>query len=432
MRRSNTVSAHEVLCVILGGGRGTRLFPLTKDRAKPAVPIGGKYRLIDIPISNCIHAGFDQIFVLTQYNSASLNRHIVQTYKFDAFSNGFVDILAAEQTYEYEGWYLGTADAVRRNLRHFRPLPHRYFLILSGDQLYRLDLRDFVERHKALQADVSIALKFVPPEPASELGIAVIDEESRIVQFVEKPPPHRLPPLAVPPTMVPPELAADHPWYLASMGIYIFNRPVLFELLTGTPFIDFGKEIIPYAVAHYRVFGYLFSGYWVDIGNIRSFYEANIALTGPDPPFSFFDPERPIYTRHRHLPPSRVLRSEVVDSLIAEGCVIEGARIRRSVIGIRSVIRENTELEAVLMMGADFYESPAEAEAARRRGEPPVGVGPDAVIRQAIIDKNVRIGRGVRLVNTQGLQNADGNFYSIRDGIIVIPKNAVVPDGTVL
>ncbi|MCS7312776.1 MAG: glucose-1-phosphate adenylyltransferase [Acidobacteria bacterium] len=432
MKRPNAVSPHEVLCVILGGGRGTRLFPLTKDRAKPAVPIGGKYRLIDIPISNCIHAGLNQIFVLTQYNSASLNRHIAQTYKFDAFSSGFVDILAAEQTYEYEGWYLGTADAVRRNLRHFQPLPHRHFLILSGDQLYRLDLRDFVERHQALQADVSVALKFVPPELASELGIAVIDEESRIVQFAEKPPPERLPPLAVPATMVPPELATDHPWFLASMGIYIFNRPVLFELLTGTSFVDFGKEILPYAVAHYRVFGYLFSGYWVDIGNIRSFYEANIALTGLDPPFSFFDPERPIYTRQRHLPPSRVLRSEVVDSLIAEGCIIEGARIRRSVIGIRGVIREDTDLEAVLMMGADFYESPADAEAAQRRGEPPLGIGPDAVIRRAIIDKNVRIGRSVRLVNTQGLRNTDGNFYYIRDGIIVIPKNAVVPDGTVL
>ena len=216
------------------------------------------------------------------------------------------------------------------------------------------------------------------------------------------------------------------------MGIYLFNRSVLFEVLTGTTFIDFGKEIIPYAITHYRVFGYLFSGYWVDIGNIRSFYEANIALTGPNPPFSFFDPQRPIYTRHRFLPPSRVLQSEVLDSLIAEGCIIEGARIRNSVIGIRSVIRENTELEAVLMMGADFYESAADVESARRRGEPPVGVGPDAVIRRAIIDKNVRIGRGVRLVNAQGLRNADGSFYYIRDGIIVIPKNAVVPDGTVL
>jgi glucose-1-phosphate adenylyltransferase len=432
MRQTNAMNVQDVLCVILGGGRGTRLFPLTKDRAKPAVPIGGQYRLIDIPISNCIHAGLNQIFVLTQYNSASLNRHIAQTYRFDAFSNGFVDILAAEQTYEYEGWYLGTADAVRRNLRHFRPLPHRYFLILSGDQLYRFDLRDFIERHQAVQADVSIALKFVPPEQAPELGIAVIDEECCIIQFVEKPPPERLPPLAVPSSLIPPEWGSEHPWYLASMGIYIFNRPVLFEVLMGTNFIDFGKEIIPYAVHHYRVFGYLFSGYWVDIGNIRSFYEANIALTGPDPPFSFFDPQRPIYTHCRFLPPSRILRSEVVDSLIAEGCIIEGARIRNSVIGLRSVIRENVELEAVLLMGADFYESAADVESARRRGEPPVGIGPDTVIRHAIIDKNARIGRGVHLVNTQGLRNADGNFYYIRDGIIVIPKNAVVPDGTVL
>ncbi len=399
-------------------------------RSKPAVPLGGKYRLIDVPISNCLNSGINRIFVLTQYNSASLNRHINHTYRFSLFSRGFVDILAAEQTPRSSHWFQGTADAVRQNLHHFEDYPFRYALILSGDQLYQLDFRLFVAYHQQKGGDITIATTPVRAEEAPSLGIMQTDTEQRIRRFVEKPAPDQLPGLE---SDTGPSLRARGRVYLASMGIYLFNREVLFELLLQHPeLVDFGREVIPLAIERLSVYSYLFEGYWTDVGTIASFYEANLALTETLPAFNLYDAERPLYTHARMLPPTKLHGSRVHRSIIAEGCILENCDIEHAVIGIRSVIGSGTVIRDAIVMGADYYETVEERERNRQLERPNVGIGRNAHIERAIIDKNARIGDGVVIRNEAGLQKHDAEFYYIRDGIVIIPKNAVVPPGTVI
>jgi glucose-1-phosphate adenylyltransferase len=415
----------DVLAVILGGGRGSRLYPLTKMRAKPAVPIGGRYRLIDVPISNCLNSDIHKIYVLTQFLSASLHRHIFQTYKFGLFSGGFVDILAAEETARGMDWYQGTADAVRKQLPHFSNARVEDILILSGDHLYRMDYGEFIEFHRERRADVSIAAQPVALADAPRFGVIKTDEDGRITSFHEKPQADELDGLECVPD-------SDRPC-LASMGIYIFRPDVLREMLEGSDAEDFGRQIIPAAIESRRVYGYQFDGYWEDIGTIRSFYEANLAMTLPDPPFDFYDPQRPVYTRPRFLPPSRADGCHLDHTALAEGCIIEKADIRNSVIGLRSIIRADAHLTQTVMMGADFYETHERRGENRRLGVPDVGIGCGSRIEGAIIDKNARIGANVTIRSRKGeTEFVETEDYTIKDGIVVIPKNSVIPEGTII
>jgi len=418
------------LAVIMGGGQGTRLFPLTRDRAKPAVPLAGKYRLVDIPISNCINSGIRRMYLLTQFNSASLHRHVSQSYKFDHFGNGFVELLAAEPSFTSTSWYQGTADAVRKNLMHFQNTPFDYALILSGDQLYRMDFQKIVEAHAANSADLTIATIPVTAKDAAALGIMHINAERRIVRFVEKPKePAVLDSLKLDRASYGPLGIQSHDdLFLASMGIYVFNREVLFELLNNN-LTDFGKHIIPGAIENKRVFSYVYQGYWEDIGTIRSFFEASLDQAADWPKFNFFDP--PVFTRPRYLPPSKVNGAAIDHAAISDGCIVTRARILNSVIGIRSVLQEGSYLNKVVMMGADYYDTAARAARPENQGVP-IGIGAGTRIEHAIVDKNARIGEGCSLSPAGKPENVDHPLYYIRDGVLVIPKGAVIPNGTVI
>ncbi|MBX7244808.1 MAG: glucose-1-phosphate adenylyltransferase [Candidatus Sumerlaeaceae bacterium] len=416
----------EVETVILGGGRGTRLYPLTRDRSKPAVPLAGKYRLIDVALSNCINSNLRRIHVVTQFNSASLNRHVSDTYRFDHFSRGFVEILAAEQTAETEQWYQGTADAVRRNLHHVLGPSCTHVLILPGDALYRMDFRELLAKHEKTGAEITVCCQTVAGEDASAFGILAIDAGSKVTKFHEKPAQAQLEPLRMPPGVL---VNSGRP-FLASMGIYLFNRDVLTELLTGTTAEDFGKQIIPQAVSAGRVHAHLFDGYWEDIGTIRNFFRANLSLVGDQKHFNFHDAEAPMYTRPRVLPSTEVTDSKLDHVVVAEGCLIQRAQVTNSVLGIRSMVRKESQLRNVVMMGADYYESSANGAQGDR--VPPLGIGPGCIIENAIIDKNARIGAGCSIRNAAGVDTSDGPNFAIRDGVVVITKNAIVPDGTVI
>ena len=423
-----------VVAVILGGGAGSRLFPLTRERSKPAVPLGGKYRLIDVPVSNCINSNISQIFVLTQYNSASLNRHISQTYRFSNFSTGFVEILAAEQRKDSPNWFQGTADAVRQILPHLSDWRIKKLLILSGDHLYRMDYRKFIERHDTTNADVTISVLPARAEDAEGFGILKTDADGRIIEFREKPQGETLEQMRVDTTQfgLSPEEAAKRP-YLASMGIYVFDYDRLKELLSkDEKAMDFGGEIIPAAIAGYNVQAHSFDDYWEDIGTIRAFFDANLDLASPLPKFNFFNAEAPIYTRSRHLPPSKLHGCDIDNSMVAEGCILNGVYARNSIIGLRSRVDPGVKIENSILMGSDLFQTLEEMKSDLAAGIPNIGIGSGTLIRRAIIDKNVRIGRNVKLLNLGNVQEHDdpNGCYFIRDGIIIVPKNSVVPDGT--
>ncbi len=423
-----------VVAVILGGGAGSRLFPLTKDRAKPAVPLGGKYRLIDVPISNCINSSVTQIFVLTQYNSASLNRHISRTYRFSSFSTGFVEVLAAEQRKDSPDWFQGTADAVRQTLPHIRDWRVKTILILSGDHLYRMDYRQFLKRHFDTRADVTISVIPASPQDAEGFGLLKTSGDGRIVEFKEKPTGDALEQMRVDTTQFGlTETESQNRPFLASMGIYIFNYERLVELLNedATRF-DFGGEIIPAAIEKLNVQAHLFNNYWEDIGTIRAFYQANLDLASPLPKFDFFNDADPIYTRSRYLPPSKVHSCDIDNSMISEGCILNGVYARNSIIGLRSRIDAGARVENSIIMGADFFESFEEIQQNANRAKPHVGIGANSIVRRAIIDKNARIGKNVRLINQQNVETRDGEggCFFIREGIIIVPKNATIRDGT--
>jgi glucose-1-phosphate adenylyltransferase len=415
----------------MGGGAGTRLFPLTKERAKPAVPIGGKYRLVDVPVSNCINSQIRQIYVLTQFNSASLHRHIHSSYTFDRFSKGFVEILAAQQTVGGSHWYQGTADAVRQNLRFILQNDCEHILILSGDQLYRMDFQQLWESHLNAGADITIATIPVPRAQASELGIMQIDDARRIVRFVEKPKvAEQLDGLRVAePMRQALSITGEGDRLLASMGIYLFNRDVLVRALDNDK-SDFGKHIIPDAIGSSRVFAHVFQGYWEDVGTIGSFFEASMAMCDLNAQFSFFDRHSPVYTRARFLPPSKIMDCGIRDSLIADGCVILKSRIERSVVGLRSYLGMNCQLRQTIIMGCDYYSSSPAGEHDEGVTMPHMSIGHDCQITRAIIDKNVHIGNNVVITDKSGCPNFDGPNYYIRDGLVIIPKNAIVPAGT--
>jgi len=419
---------NKTLAIVMGGGAGTRLFPLTKDRAKPAVPLAGKYRLVDIPISNCLNSGFRQVYVLTQFNSMSLHRHINASYKFDNFSRNFVEILAAQQTTEGARWYQGTADAVRQNLRYFLEDPYEYYLILSGDQLYRMDYSVLMQQHVESGADITLATTPVDRTAASAFGIMHSDADRRIVRFEEKPKvPKLLDELKIPPQLLKTlDLPADSDLFQGSMGIYVFNRDVLIKCLAGDQ-DDFGKHIIPGALNQYKVMVYIFKGYWEDIGTIRAFFEANLALTDTLPPYNFFDRLAPIYTHPRFLPASKINAATLRHAIIADGCIISDAHIDRAIIGVRSIIESGATIRNSVIMGADFYEELAERT---DRNVPPIGIGRNSVVDRAIIDKNARIGENVVITPDGKAPNVDSENYYIRDGVVVIPKNAVLADGS--
>jgi glucose-1-phosphate adenylyltransferase len=415
----------DVISVILGGGRGSRLFPLTYRRSKPAVPIAGKYRLIDIPVSNCLHSDLKRIFVLTQFNSESLNKHLAHTYKFDVFSSAFVSVLAAEQTEQSPDWFQGTADAVRKSLWHLDGHRYREALILAGDQLYQMDYRRLIEAHRRHVADATVAVTPVTAEQAGAFGILKVNRQGRIVHFEEKPAPERLEHLVS-------DVPGLGPAFLASMGLYVFGREALERALSDASLVDFGKNVIPDAVPKLRVQAYVYRGYWEDVGTIRSYYQANLALARALPPFDFYDVSRPVYTAPRFLPASKVEECQVRQSLISEGCIVVGAQIENAVLGIRSRLARGVQIHDSLLLGADAYETLEEMEQARSRGLPPMGVGEGSVIKNAIIDKNARIGSDVRILNEAGETDKDGQGYFIRDGIVVVPKNGVIPDGSVI
>jgi glucose-1-phosphate adenylyltransferase len=427
------VTSRSTIVMILGGGRGQRLFPLTKDRSKPAVPIGAKFRFVDIPISNCINSGLLQIYVLTQFNSKSLNNHCALTYKFDAFTRGFVAVLAAEQRYDSEDWYQGTADAVRQNLRYIQDPVLERVLILSGDQLYRMDYRDLLRTHQETEADATVAVLPVSREDATRFGILKVGPSGRIVDFAEKP---KDPGVLDRFSLTSKEAArlgvdGQKNTLLGSMGIYVFQKAALERLLEGTE-TDFGTHVFPRALQQMKVFAHVFDGYWSDIGTIRSFYEANLALTDPKPAFSFYDPDRPIYTHPRFLPPSSIERATLRQVLLSEGCVVYGAEIERSVVGIRSVIQPGARIRDSVIFGADAFETAATHEANARKRIPNVGIGRDCRIERAIIDKNARIGDGAILRNADGVAEMDGDGWYIRDGLIVVPKGATVQPGAIV
>ncbi len=428
---SATRISKSTLSIILGGGAGTRLYPLTATRSKPAVPIAGKYRLVDIPISNCINSNINRMFVLTQFNSASLNKHIKNTYHFSAFSSGFVDILAAEQTPDNPGWYQGTADAVRQCMRHVHQHDAEYILILSGDQLYQMDFQKMIEDHVTTGADISIATIPVGERDASEFGILKADYKNTITSFIEKPKK---------------EILAD--WvsdtgeamknqgrvYLASMGIYIFNKKLLINLLNEEhkDATDFGKEIMPASIEKYKVVSYQYDGYWTDIGNIYSFFEANLALTAEIPDFNLFDNAKPVYTRARMLPPAKISGTTLERTIIAEGSIIMASRVENSVIGIRTRIGHGTTVVSCYIMGTDYYETLEEMIHATERGIPKIGIGERCYIKNTIIDKNCRIGNDVRINGGDHLANTDHALYTVKEGIVVIKKGAILPDGFVI
>jgi len=429
-------SRKNLLAVILGGGAGSRLHPLTRDRSKPAVPLGGKYRLVDVPISNCINSDVIRMFVLTQYNSASLNKHIATTYRFSPFADGFVEILAAEQTPESGQWFQGTADAVRQVLPHIRDWRIDTLLILSGDHLYRMDYRKFLQRHDDSNADITIAVIPIAPDSASEFGLLKTDNDGRVIEFREKPEGEALEAMRVDTTALglSAEEAQARP-YLASMGIYVFRYDRLEEVLAEDKTrLDFGREVIPESIHKYNVQAYLFDGYWEDIGTIGAFYKANLDMTTAIPPFNLFDAEAPLLTRSRYLPPSKIDNCEIRHSIISEGCIINGAKINNSLIGLRSRLGNGAQFEASYMMGADYYQTLEDMETDLAAGRPWIGVGEGSIIRRAIIDKNARIGARVRLLNEAGVEEADGpnGSYYIRDRIIIVPKNGLIPDGTIV
>ena len=418
---------HDVVTAILGGGQGARLWPLTRYRAKPAVPFGGKFRLIDIPISNSLHAGIANIYVLTQFNSASLHHHIAETYRFDTFRGGFVNILAAEQGIDKRDWYQGTADAVRQNLPHVLNDRPADVLVLSGDQLYLMRVAEFVEQHRRRKADLSVAVKAVPRSEAKGLGILQVDASGRIVEFVEKPQTDaQLDALTLDRETLA-KLGYDAPAgsLLASMGIYLFRAGVLSQLLTGTTAADFGKEVIPGAIRDYKVCAYAHSGYWRDIGTIPSFHEASIDLTLPLPSLNLYDPALPIYTHGRYLPGTKINRCDVEQSILCEGSIITEARITSSIVGIRAVVRQGSELRDCVVMGARLYET-----VGAPTGDVPLGIGRDCVLHKAIVDLDARIGDGSRLVNRANVQEFDSENVCIRGGVIVVPRGAVIPPGT--
>ncbi len=420
-----------VLSIVLGGGKGTRLYPLTKKRAKPAVPFGGKHRIVDIPISNCINSGFKQIYILTQFNSASLHLHIARTYIFDSFSKGFIEILAAEQTFDHSDWYVGTADAVRKNLDHFKSEKPSHYIILSGDQLYRMDLAQFLKQHKESGADITIACTPVTRNDASDFGIMKVSKSGQITEFMEKPGPTK----DISEWKIPDHssLRVDDSSkeYVASMGIYIFSAKAMHECLNND-LTDFGKEVIPQALSHYKVMAFAHNGYWEDIGTIRSFYEATLDLTEIKPKFDFYNEKAPIYTHARHLPPSKINEAQLFQVNASGGCVVTRATIRRSVLGVRSIVEEGSELEGVICMGNDFFENDEQKAANIEKGIPSLGIGKKCHIKGTIIDKNARIGNNVSI--GMGERSMDGNygFYHIVNGIYIIEKNAVVPDNTVI
>jgi glucose-1-phosphate adenylyltransferase len=422
------------LAVIMGGGRGTRLQPLTTERCKPAVPLAGKYRLVDIPISNCINSDINRIFILTQFQTASLHRHVQSTYHFDPFGGGFVDILSAEQTEKGSDWYQGTADAVRRNLIHFRSFPHDLIVILSGDQLYRMDYRRIIDQHVATGADVTIAAIPFPASKVSGLGLMQVGDDLAIARFVEKPKdPAVIESLTLSPALEARLTARGHePYCLASMGIYVFNRRALAEALDNT-MADFGKEIIPGLLGRMKLYAHIFEGYWEDIGTVRAFFEANLALAQPLPPFNFFDPAAPIYTQDRYLPASKLNRCQIDHAVIGDGCIIADSTIRRCVFGIRSFVEEGCVLEDVIVMGSDYYETTEQQDENLAQGRPHLGVGKGCRISGAIIDKNARIGAGCVL---QAAGKEDGSYAGgaviIRDGVLVVPKGVTLPAGTVV
>jgi glucose-1-phosphate adenylyltransferase len=434
--RSREAPMRNVLSLILGGGRGSRLYPLTKLRSKPAVPVAGKYRLIDIPISNCINSGLNRIYVLTQFLSVSLHRHIANTYKFDPFSRGFVEVLAAQQTNEAADWYQGTADAVRQQIRYVVEDPCSEVLILSGDQLYRMDFAQLLKTHQDAEADVTIAVLPVPRSQVEGFGIVKLEDSGRVVNFIEKPKTDEL----VQPYFTPPEwtqkrgVQSEGRPFLASMGIYLFSRQALLDLLTARPLAtDFGKEVFPRSIRSHRVQAHLFDGYWEDLGTVKAYHEASLALAGDRPPFDFHSPEGVIYTRMRFLPASRVSAARLEQCIISDGCVIqEDTTVERCVIGVRSRIGRGVTLRDTVLIGADRLESDAERAVNRSKGIPDLGVGDGSVIERAILDKDCRVGRNVRLINRRGVQEDEGPTHVIRDGIVVIPRGSVVPDGTVI
>lgn len=421
----------KVLSIILGGGKGTRLYPLTKERSKPAVPFGGKHRIVDIPISNCINSGFKQIYLLTQFNSASLHIHIGNSYNFDRFSNGFVEILAAEQTLEHSGWYEGTADAVRKNFVHFKTRSPTHYIILSGDQLYQMDLDHYLQSHIQSGAQITIATTAVNRSDASGFGIMKVNKKLHITSFLEKPAPD----MDISDWVIPDESrtpgAVNGKDYLASMGIYIFDAAVLEEALNNE-FTDFGKEIIPMAIKKYRVFSYIYDGYWEDIGTIKSFYDATLDLTTVTPKFNFYNEDKPIFTVPRNLPPSKTNRAMMTRSTASEGCVITEASIIDSVIGIRSVIESNSVLEGVICMGADIYETDTQRQENNKNNIPNIGIGRNTHIKRTIIDKNARIGDNCSIGCGATPSDGERDMYLVADGIIVIKKNAIIPNNTVI
>lgn len=420
-----------VVAVILGGGAGSRLSPLTNTRSKPAVPIAGKYRLVDIPISNCINSNINRMFVLTQFNSASLNKHIKNTYHFSAFSSGFVDILAAEQTPDNPGWFQGTADAVKQSLRHIGNFDYEYILILSGDQLYQMDFSEMIANHKAQGADITIATIPVGDREAPEFGILKTNDEQFITSFIEKPAKELLPDWT---SDTGAEMQKQGRNYLASMGIYIFNKRILDHLLyeKNPKATDFGKEIIPESIDNHKVISYQYDGYWTDIGNIYSFFEANLALTDDVPAFNLFDNTKTVYSRARMLPPAKISGTTLEKTIIAEGSIINASRIEQSVVGIRSRIGKGTTIVSSYIMGNDYYETLSEMDSDQVKGLPKIGIGERCYIKDAIIDKNCRIGNDVRIVGGKHLANTDHPLYAVKDGIVVVKKTAILPDGFVI
>ena len=432
-RRRMSPNTSNVLSVIMGGGQGTRLFPLTRDRSKPAVPLAGKYRLVDIPISNCINSGLKRIYLLTQFNSASLHRHIAQSYKFDHFSGGFVEILAAEQSFSNTSWYQGTADAVRKNLVHFLNHDFEYVLILSGDQLYRMDFRRIIAQHVEAGAELTVATIPMPRREAQSLGILQIDQERRITRFVEKPKePALLDSLRLPSDWYGRlEIAGEEEFFLASMGIYVFNREVLIRLLDNAH-TDFGKHILPGAIETHKVYSHVFQGYWEDIGTIRSFFDANLDLVSELPRFNFFDMSAPIFTRPRFLPGSKVNGAEINHAIISDGCIINRSVINHSIVGIRSTVSEGCNLNRTILLGSDYYEPEVSIQQFESSGIPRIGVGRNTRIENAIIDKNARIGENCVISPVGKEEHVDHPLYYIRDGIVIVPKNGIIPSGTII
>ena len=428
-----SANTSNVLSVIMGGGQGTRLFPLTKERAKPAVPLAGKYRLVDIPISNCINSGLRRIYLLTQFNSASLHRHISQSYKFDHFTGGFVELLAAEQTYTDTSWYQGTADAVRKNMIHFMNHEWDYLLILSGDQLYRMDFRRIIDQHDETGADITVATIPVGRRETEGLGIMQIDAERRITRFVEKPKdPAVQNSLKLPVEWYAPlGIKGEGELFLASMGIYVFNRDIIRRLLDNT-LTDFGKHVIPNALPDLRVFSFVFQGYWEDIGTIRAFFDANLDVTNELPRFNFFDMAAPIFSRPRFLPGSKINGAQIDHAVISDGCIINRAVITHSIVGLRTIVGSGSVLNRVIVLGSDYYESLESIVEHEKTGKPPIGIGTNSRIENTIVDKNARVGNNVVISPAGKPDKVDHPNYYIRDGIVIIPKNGVIPHGMVI